>query len=1262
MKKFITFLFLVIFAHISYAQSFPTQEEIQQALTDGPERRVVELKDRILNIQSSVDSTSLDYQICNIYLLALSGKLEDRSSLKKASEELYLFLNNGGRAQLKEYGNIDQLQMQVTLSLMTYYTDEGNYPEAQKFGEECLRYAKGLDNYDYYTALLHYANLQNKLGNNAAAYKNIKLCYNKFNNTERLPGDAARSLINATYFNILRDLSISAASKGDTKRVEKYFKEALRIESDYPETNTSLYFDSDFLIAVVESLPSKMSSDEVSRLLTDVVEAKRKSYLEAAKKMNVADDAISDNDFYASCFLGFAQDAMDQNKTRSAEEFINLAAKLCEYPDVSNTVKEYTWDYLAFFLARDKGEYLNAILTFEKVIPIRRENDSPDLMATYSNILNTVVRATYCNRFFYSITIGSIDKQNEADFIPIVSPQETQAILVEWKNLSEEIIKIHGKSYFNTLLVDFRLPINQRVFIPYSLPDTKLMMAHNFIRESNYESAFATIQELISEESLKDEKIQEIIWRIDNNLYLHTGYNESDSFLMHVRDASFVKNNPELISWVDCERERIKDWFGYAIGVAHGLAETGNVDEAMHEYDIIIKQIQGQEKRDSLYLEVQLARATDLFLNGDDKKALEYVDEINDLAKKQNPNNDLLQSNTLWLMGECLRKAGRFSEALSHCEENLNLTRNTKIDSDGHHLRDAMLQYGDILLDLKKYDQAERAYIEYLNALNSIFSSHYSYEYDLAVSSLAQIYGEKLQNAITKKNGRLCMDIYSGALALFKSYPNSSSGYSIFFNPLSETIKDIIAIIPKESVIPFCEQIIEADTIINAEKEIDPFKWHASVIDCMALYCHENCYYKEAIYFYDKTISFINVNSSYNWENRLAELYSLRAITKEAYGEWVSSIEDRRSAFLSSMDSSGSYTNTTLDYFCSLKISVDIALETSLHYVNAMYNDRYHPHLDYEDNLSILNIWKDCLDNVETKFGRDYLRMLHSYVNDSNNESYLKKYGVKRQDTAAEKLSYKSECILIESLLNISNNQLAKFTENYAKFLDGITSYDDNEDLKQLRYHLVLQLADALSHAGFSDWSFGLLGHYYQYLVAEAQNDFELAEKITTRIGFMAWRMMDVQRLIEATTHADFVAKEENHSAIRWLFYDINELISQLVILSRIQHYTNNDRAIKTLDYAKELVDSNTRLSNGAAVTPSTLSLLYNDLAFVSNDPELSVEYYEKALKNEQVFDPTTRINLASMYMKVGKHPQADSLLSEVYQFSQNEYLEPRWK
>jgi tetratricopeptide (TPR) repeat protein len=219
------------------------------------------------------------------------------------------------------------------------------------------------------------------------------------------------------------------------------------------------------------------------------------------------------------------------------------------------------------------------------------------------------------------------------------------------------------------------------------------MQAHNLIKEAKYTVAFKLINELVDEESLSDDDLIDLIWRIDNNLYLNTGYKESAIFLRNIREATFVQNRSEVISWIDREKERIKNWLGYKLGYAHSLVEEGNIDDAMKEYDDILSQIPHLENPDSLYLETQLMRAIDLCYQAKKyDEALLVSKEVHDVAIDKAPDNHLIICNSLLVIVESLIKLENHSEALLYCEENINLLKKHKLDEDGHHLLQALQQ------------------------------------------------------------------------------------------------------------------------------------------------------------------------------------------------------------------------------------------------------------------------------------------------------------------------------------------------------------------------------------------------------------------------------------------------------------------------------------------------------------------------------------------------------------------------------------------
>ena len=1272
MRRLLFILTLLTLTGVASAQDLPTPEEMQKVLIEGPDWKVIRLKNQILKEQAKEDSSSVDYQVWNIWLLPIYQKLEDSEAIKSTAFELYTFLKSGGKAKIKDLGNTNanELIMQVTLTLMTCYADEEEFHKAEELGDECLSYAKTLDNHHYYSALQQVADIQNKLGKNVLAYKNIKECYKRFDNSQWTEIDVTRNLINSTYFNVLRDLAIQAVSAKQLAKAKKYLKEIDNIFKDYPETNTALLIDSALLASIVESLPEGTNLSEADILLENLLGLRYESYLAVIKDLGEQNEYISANDYYASGYLRAAQDAINDQRIKAAGVFLRLAEKASENTDVTAKVKEFILDYSAYYDVRFKGAFIDALRKYQKLIEIREENDDENLENTYLHFLTLLEQVTHCVRYFYAYPVGSIEKQESEAFVPVLSTEDVSSFLDAWKSIASGIERKHGKGYLNSLLYSFHhLPADQRVFSLYSTEDTELMMAHNYIRNKEFDNAFSIINKLISDHAFSNNKITDLIWRIDNNLYLHSGYLDADDFLQHVSKSELVKSRDEVLAWVEQERIRIKDWHRYAVGYAHSFTEEGKIEEAMKEYDLILEQIQGMEGRDSLYLETQLMRALDLYSVKDYDSAIEIARDVNSRSKSQHPINYLLRSNTLWLLSDCLCKAEKYSEARVLCEENLSLLKEHPVDDDDSHLKNILFELGDVCLALKDYSSAEDFYTTFLNKLSPIDINSRSAEYQLVVSNLAILYREKLHGAIADKDSQRCVSIYSRAADFFLKHKSVPLGYHGSFDPYDNQLKDIMSFMSSDEIHTLGDLVISLDSAINEEELLrgaitneEFINRKAKLFNVLANDCVLSEHLPEAIFYYTKAIEYADSQNDVDLDSFSKDMFGLRAIAYQDSGEWVKAVDDRVSSFKKTIVSSGPENEETKNSFSRLKTLVDIALEASTSFVNTIFTDASHPHLSYDDNMHILDAWKRCLKEVNDEYGAPYLQTLQEYEDSISNASFKEQFGYDKPYLPENHLRYLSSVDYKEALLNIMSNRLSAFAESYNRLLTNVESFDEQEDLDELRFSIATSMANSLSHAGYYDWGNDVLGVYIQYLISKENPDFERAERIKTIIGFSALQMMDTERLVWATNSALFVTQKENRDSYKHMFYDINELVSQLVLLSRTQQYTDVDESKRTLAFAKNLMDNNVTLSNGAVLSSAVKSMLYDDLAVHSDNPKETVEYYESSLANENGFDYQVRLNLAFSYSQIGELEKSDSILVSVLQYSEDHYMEPRWK
>ena len=131
--------------------------------------------------------------------------------------------------------------------------------------------------------------------------------------------------------------------------------------------------------------------------------------------------------------------------------------------------------------------------------------------------------------------------------------------------------------------------------------------------------------------------------------------------------------------------------------------------------------------------------------------------------------------------------------------------------------------------------------------------------------------------------------------------------------------------------------------------------------------------------------------------------------------------------------------------------------------------------------------------------------------------------------------------------LDINENRLSDFNQTFRKLLDNIEPLDKTVEVRKLRYDIVKNISSTLSHAGYTDWSFKVLEGYLSELIT-IDKDYELAEKINTEMGILAYNLGDFSRLMYCTrfVNTEFISDaihNYDYSVELWPFYDINELL-----------------------------------------------------------------------------------------------------------------------
>ncbi len=415
----------------------------------------------------------------------------------------------------------------------------------------------------------------------------------------------------------------------------------------------------------------------------------------------------------------------------------------------------------------------------------------------------------------------------------------------------------------------------------------------------------------------------------------------------------------------------------------------------------------------------------------------------------------------------------------------------------------------------------------------------------------------------------------------------------------------------------------------------------------------------KAMGLFQRAIDLAESKPDINWGDFISQNYSFLSAISQERGDWLSTVSYDKEAFFSALSALDKHDERVLYAFESFRIVVNLSLEASISFANAIYYDEHHPHLSLAENYAILIQWRNAIETIKDQFGTDYLLELQTYCI-KNKEARRLKNNDKPLVDPVEKLSLLSQTYYTEVLLCIMSNLIGPFYTSYYRFLDNLEAASKDEDINEIRYELTNKyIARTLREKGYSDISLDVLFGYWDYL--DKTGDAIHKEKICTEIGFNAWLMKNVEKLTWATILADHVYREKSEDCYNRLYNDVNDLVLQLMLLSRLRVMENAPSAIDILSFANDIVDNNIVLKNGNPVSKATKSMLYTDFASVSNDVDKTIKYLTQSIETDETWEVASWINLAEAYSHKGIIEKSDSLLLNILEYSNNNYVGERW-
>jgi len=310
--------------------------------------------------------------------------------------------------------------------------------------------------------------------------------------------------------------------------------------------------------------------------------------------------------------------------------------------------------------------------------------------------------------------------------------------------------------------------------------------------------------------------------------------------------------------------------------------------------------------------------------------------------------------------------------------------------------------------------------------------------------------------------------------------------------------------------------------------------------------------------------------------------------------------------------------------------------------------------MTYEESLSIIYKWRNLEKKLNRLYGRKYVDSLYQnyYGNKLNPYNIIDFKSLLPSST----LSYVDELFVHIKYNHLSDAQ--KCSETLFEIME--TNGFKRTDI--VFCELVSKIAQEIEYQGFLDYAQSFINTYYTVL--KDRGDSVVKEKTETEMALMAWRSGDNKRLYETLSKASLLSSDNKGYEFYKSFYNINELVRQLVLLTRyFESEYDTEKAKEYLLITKSLLEDELICQDKDSLNNTTKAMFYSEygiFAAQNNDFETA----EKALELVPQFDSTwffsNAVNLASIYIEDKKYDRAKVLMSECKEYIETTIVSPK--
>lgn len=1165
----------------------------------------------------------------------------------------------------KQYDLLAYFYQRLSISSM----GDNKLKDAIKYANEALSVSKkNKENPSTYIINLSLCSqINTELGSLQIAYKQIKEAYASVG----LLNDADKKTICDRYLSVLRFLAVEAADKGQVNKIEGYYNEAQNILDSNSNIVSAYILDDEFFNKIIKIKIQEGDLKSAIAVANARVAADRKGYERFVSKGE--EDYISPSDYTIAMPLTYASDAYGKNDLDAYYCYVETAYHNSQNPEVSLEYQSYAIGWYASYAAYEKNYFKEAFDAFWNKFKIDEKRDAD--LATLKQDLSDIILLSYVTtnylRYFYKAPQGSVRTSN---FIPVLLKSDSDYILTEWGKICSYIEENYTASLYREVAESvINLTQEYRVFPMLSKEDIELMKGHHAVYYRNYALFDGIIPRLIDKNRLNDDRIIDLIWRIDNNLFLNYDFSSAQDFLTHIKELDIVKNRPKVIEWVENESPYLADWVNQEVIRAQGLTAEGRVEEAKRVYDTILSQVEKTEGESANYAYAMCYKGIDLYSVNNLQEAKELLEEASNLSYSVSPDNyDIRYASLKGLIATC--------SALEDYESITLLVGYAEAFLKSHPKGNDNYNYYDerCYVFWKKAEaswhagnstESERIIHEGLSFVDSNISACDSMSRVNLYSELIEEYCDNAEVARKKGDSKTCLGQFKKSLSVIDKNPDLLNEFLYIIGKTDVFISSLKAMTSdgSNSVIRFNDYYLRLiDKVYNASlksgKQSQAYNewkfdmvynlasnyWHADIatpaIDLFDESIRLLCTLPETPQFGSDDVTIIDYQS---------------IIASELMNDYPQSIRYKTKGVLRAIEEYGQLDSLTFSTFDQAYIAYKVSIAASTNFALGEMDFAYNPRLSYDENLDIIHTWRDAQDSISKKYGQAYVDSLYRYSLIKANNYSISSGGANLEHSLEHLLPPNALTYRRELFLNIYFNRVAEIGRCSEGLFNSLKENGWNVT-DDLFCDVVCEVAEEIEKRGYLEHAVSFLLNYYTVVLES--DALELKEKVESRIGFLAWRSGNNDLLAATIIPAGLLASKYSGYEQYKSFQSVDELLSQLVLASRFYKPSDIEQADEYLSIAERLINEDTSCQNNKKPSLSAKVLFYEELASNAKDLETAERAYLAIKQLDTTWIFADALNLASIYASGGKYEQSKELLNQVLDYMKKNYVQPRWK